>query len=252
MSAALGREETEKLLGHGLLVRCAGDDALLCAPVQIYPLPLGAGHGAGHGAGLGAGSEEAWIAADWDLESLLPSKWSVMPVGVDSLELALAAPRHWTGASVLDLCCGSGVQAIVAGMSYASRVVAVDLSPRAVRFCAFSVALSGLPPDRVQVLRGDLFAPLAATETFDIILCNPPFVAVPAALRTAAPHAAWAIYSDGGEDGTRVLRRAVAGAAGRLRPSGWLMMVTEIPNIQSAHRWLSTLPPPHHGEQGTL
>ena len=40
------------------------------------------------------------------------------------------------GARVLDMCCGSGIQTVAAA-TYASHVVAVDLNPRAVRFCAF-------------------------------------------------------------------------------------------------------------------
>ena len=40
-------------------------------------------------------------------------RFAVMPVGLDSLELVHAAPRDQTGLRVLDVCCGSGVQAAI-------------------------------------------------------------------------------------------------------------------------------------------
>ena len=118
-----GRAEVNKLLMHGLLIHCPGDDELLCSPFQVYPLSLG--------------NTEVWVAGDWDLESMHPSKLSVMPIGVDSLELAFAAPRNRIDAQVLDLCCGGGIQTLVAAATYAAHVVAVDINPRAVRFCSF-------------------------------------------------------------------------------------------------------------------
>ena len=63
-----------------------------------------------------------------------------------------------------------------------------------------------------------------------------PFVAVPAAVRARCED--WALFADGGDDGAVVLRAVVAGAAARLAPGGWLMIVTEVPNIERAHRWL--------------
>lgn len=63
------------------------------------------------------------LLTDWGVESLSPSVDKVMPIGYDSLELALLAPRLLSGcpsspARVLDLCCGSGVQSLVAAATY--------------------------------------------------------------------------------------------------------------------------------------
>lgn len=234
---ALG--DIDALLEHCLLTQCAGDPMLLCAPFQVYPLSLGVAVGKeGDEGDEGDEGKEAWVVGDWDLESLLPSKLAVMPVGVDSLELAIAAPRHRRGAAVLDLCCGGGIQAVVAASTYASHVVAIDVNRRAVRFCAFSVALSGLEDTAVTTVCGDLYDALDEGAVFDVILCNPPFVAVPSAVRhrAASVHAQWALFSDGGEDGADVLRRVMRGAASRLRLGGWMVVVTEIPNVSSAHR----------------
>jgi HemK-related putative methylase len=77
------------------------------------------------------------------------------------------------GASVLDMGTGSGVCALIAARR-ARRVVAVDVSPAAVR-CARLNALLNELDERVDVREGDLFAPLGG-ERFDLVLFNPPFL----------------------------------------------------------------------------
>jgi HemK-related putative methylase len=74
---------------------------------------------------------------------------------------------------VLDMGTGSGVCAIVAA-KHARSVVAVDINPAAVR-CARINALLNRVDARIEVLSGDLYAPLS-TRQFDVILFNPPFV----------------------------------------------------------------------------
>jgi hypothetical protein len=65
---------------------------------------------------------------------------------------------------------------LVAGR-HARRVVAVDISPAAVR-CATVNALLNYVEARIEVRRGDLFAPVAR-ERFDLVLFNPPFLVAP-------------------------------------------------------------------------
>ena len=77
------------------------------------------------------------------------------------------------GANVLDLGTGSGVCAILAAQR-ARRVVAIDLNPAAVRCAQINAQIAGLE-DRIEVLQGDLFAPVA-NRRFDLVLFNPPFV----------------------------------------------------------------------------
>jgi HemK-related putative methylase len=76
-------------------------------------------------------------------------------------------------AGVLDMGTGSGVCALFAAR-YARRVVAVDINPAAVR-CARINTLMHQCEDRIEVLHGDLFAPLAGRR-FDVVLFNPPFL----------------------------------------------------------------------------
>jgi release factor glutamine methyltransferase len=76
-------------------------------------------------------------------------------------------------AAVLDMGTGSGVGAVVAAR-HARRVVAVDINPAAVRCARVNVLLNHLE-DRIEVLEGDLFAPVAR-QRFDVVLFNPPFL----------------------------------------------------------------------------
>ena len=76
-------------------------------------------------------------------------------------------------AAVLDMGSGSGVCALFAAR-HAARVVAVDVSPAAVRCTRLNALLNHLE-DRVDIRQGDLFEPLAG-ERFDLVLFNPPFL----------------------------------------------------------------------------
>jgi release factor glutamine methyltransferase len=76
---------------------------------------------------------------------------------------------------VLDMGTGSGVCAVFAA-KHASRVVAVDINPAAVRCAGINALLNGVE-DGVDVRQGDLFAPVHG-EKFDLIMFNPPFLRV--------------------------------------------------------------------------
>jgi SAM-dependent methyltransferase len=77
--------------------------------------------------------------------------------------------------SALDLGTGSGIQALLAA-AHAERVVGVDVNPRAVRFAAFNAQLNSL--DNVETREGSLYEPVEG-ETFDLIVCNPPYIISP-------------------------------------------------------------------------
>lgn len=78
------------------------------------------------------------------------------------------------GMTVLDMGTGSGSAAIAAAR-LGARVVAVDISPEAVRCAQINVLLNRVD-HQVEVRSGDLFAPVRG-ERFDLILFNPPFYA---------------------------------------------------------------------------
>ena len=175
---------------------------------------------------------------------------------MDSLQLALAlfnAPL--TDKRCVDVCCGSGIQGLVAAALGASLVLACDVSARAVRFARFNAMLNGLENTMVVAAPGNCYSPVdvflragcadrphdqndgttsseahEATSLFDVILANPPFVAVPTDLNLDP-----ALYVSGGTDGADVVRQLVRGAPLRLARGGCLLLVAQLPNIDTAH-----------------
>ena len=143
----------------------------------------------------------------------------VMYIGMDSHGLVQAAPRSRCS-RVLDLCCGSGIQGLVA-TRYAHEVVAVDLNPRAVRFARFNAQLNGI--HNYQALQGDLYQAVS-DQTFDCILANPPFVPSPEESLG---------FRDGGPTGENILRSIVEQAWPHLTPGGRLCIVSDLVDIQS-------------------
>ena len=119
----------------------------------------------------------------------------VMYVGADSQGLVYTAPRY-PAKQVLDLCCGSGIQGLVASR-YAQQVTAVDLNPSAIRFARFNAQLNDIR--NIQFHHGSLYAPVGARR-FDTILANPPFV--PSPKRDLG-------FRDGGATGEEILAEII-------------------------------------------
>jgi release factor glutamine methyltransferase len=76
--------------------------------------------------------------------------------------------------SVLDMGTGSGIQAITAGRT-ASKVLAVDINPEAVKYAAKNIEMNGLA-NSVSVMQGDLFSSLGKDQKFSVILFTPPYL----------------------------------------------------------------------------
>jgi methylase of polypeptide subunit release factors len=114
-----------------------------------------------------------WVVSDFgsDVRDGPLAADHVLGVGAASVSLAQATPREPIEAAV-DIGTGCGVQALHLG-THASRIVATDVSERALRFAATSAALSGQHWD---LRRGSMSEPLAAHERFDLVVANPPFV----------------------------------------------------------------------------
>lgn len=143
----------------------------------------------------------------------------VMYIGMDSHGLVQTAPREACG-RVLDLCCGSGVQGLVASR-YAQHIVAVDLNPRAIRFARFNAQINGIANYEVRL--GSLYEAVG-NEQFDCILANPPFVPSPEQSLK---------FRDGGASGENVLRAIIEEAWQYLSPEGRLCIVTDLVDVQS-------------------
>jgi release factor glutamine methyltransferase len=140
------------------------------------------------------------------------------------VERALAHFPAGTPFEALDLAAGSGAIALaLASERPHCRVTATDLSPAAVAI-ARENSLRLRLGDRVSVLQGAWFEPLAGRR-FDVIVCNPPYIATddarvePAVRRYEPPEA---LFS--GPTGLEALQAIAAGAPGHLRPGGWLLV----------------------------
>lgn len=118
--------------------------------------------------------------------------------------------------SVLDLGTGCGIQAMHASR-WAGRVVATDISPRALEFARLNAALNGIA--NIEFRLGSLFEPVVGAhgraERFDRIVSNPPFVITP---RTdGVPEYE---YRDGGMIGDALVESVIRGARDHLVPGG--------------------------------
>jgi methylase of polypeptide subunit release factors len=153
-----------------------------------------------------------WIVSDQGEVALgheLPEE-HVLGAGSASSTLAQILVPTGTG-DVLDLGTGSGIQALHA-VRTARRVVATDVSRRALGFAALNAALN----EAVLDLReGSLYDPVA-DERFDRIVSNPPFVITP---RGASGVPAYT-YRDGGFSGDGLVEAVVRGAAAHLAEGG--------------------------------
>lgn len=77
---------------------------------------------------------------------------------------------------VLDLCCGGGCLGIATALAFPeSEVILADIDAGALDVTARNIRDYRLE-GRVRAVKGDLFAALEG-ERFDLILCNPPYVA---------------------------------------------------------------------------
>jgi ribosomal protein L3 glutamine methyltransferase len=124
---------------------------------------------------------------------------------------------------ILDLCTGSGCLAILAAMRFANAMVdAVELSKGALQVAKRNVADHRMK-NRVRLLQGDLFAPVAGRR-YDLIVSNPPYVdgkgmkGLPPECRHEP-----AMALDGGPDGLAIVRRIIGEAGAHLNERGGLL-----------------------------
>ncbi|HOX01448.1 MAG TPA: methyltransferase [Candidatus Paceibacterota bacterium] len=132
------------------------------------------------------------------------------------------------GARCLDLCTGTGVQALMSLSRGAARVDAVDINPRAVRLAQLNARLNGWER-RLRWFEGDLFEPLPPGR-YDRITCNPPLLPIPHGIP-------YPVIGDGGFDGLRFIRRILEQLGGRLADGGkclllGLSLANPVPEIE--------------------
>jgi release factor glutamine methyltransferase len=148
------------------------------------------------------------------------------------VEAALTIIRRQAGMEsprILDLCTGSGCVAAALGANCkTATVVAVDSQDAAAKIAMENIERLKLS-DRVVVLVGDLYQPLADEvdkRPFNLIVANPPYiptgqiVALDKSVKDFEPRTAL----DGGPDGLAIHRRIIEGAAAGLSSGGHLLV----------------------------
>jgi release factor glutamine methyltransferase len=143
------------------------------------------------------------------------------------VEAALARAAAEEGElRALELGTGSGAIALaLLTERKRARVVATDVSASALRLAASNAEQLGLA-DRIELREGDLFEPVAG-ERFDLVVSNPPYLALSEASGLApelAHEPERALFA--GPGGLEVLERVVEGAPEALLPGGWLALET--------------------------
>lgn len=196
--------------------------ALSLNPVEL-PDPLGPGASGEAGTSL-----QWWIISDLDDQLRVgPARPDhVMGVGGATRSLLAQLPLgpHVTllGGSVLDLGTGCGVVALMLAHALApldvQRIVATDISERALGFARANARLNGLH-GVIEFRQGDLFAPVAG-ERFGLIASNPPFVITP---RSSGDDATRYEYRDAGLIGDSLVERVVREAPNHLAEGGSLI-----------------------------
>jgi release factor glutamine methyltransferase len=134
----------------------------------------------------------------------------------DTWLLAGAARAQRASGRVLELCAGPAYAGIAAAHASGSRLTTVDVSRRAVLNARLNAWLNGVV---IDARRGDLFAPVAS-ERFDLILANAPYVPGP-----PPPAHGPARATDADADGRAILDRICADAPAHLSPGGTVLLV---------------------------
>jgi hypothetical protein len=155
-----------------------------------------------------------WVVSDLGtgldgVERRLPDD-HVLGVGGASTMLAQLTPREPVGTTI-DIGTGCGVQALHASR-HSDRVVATDVSPRALHLAQLTAGLSSVD---VELREGNLLEPLAG-EQAGLIVSNPPFVVAAGGTHT---------YRDGGLPLDGVCARLTSEAPQLLAPLGDLVLL---------------------------
>ena len=212
--ASLGVEGAREL---GLVETVPSSPEHYRAAIALNPVALPDPSAARHG-----GEVEWWLLSDLDdaLRRGPARSDHVMGAGRATRSLLAQAPfatyADMSDVVALDLGTGCGVVAMCLARAGARRVVATDISPRALAFAKANVLLNGLAGP-IEFRQGSLFEPLAG-EAFDLILANPPFVITPRDASVPVYE-----YRDAGLTGDELVRSVVTTAPSYLSERGSLI-----------------------------
>ena len=124
--------------------------------------------------------------------------------------------------SILEIGCGSGIVSLSAAQANPKNtVLGVDINSRAVKCAQANARANGIA--NATFLLSDLFSEVPASQTFDYILFNPPYLPTSRAERLLSPEEN-AAY-DGGASGLNVFKRFIAEAPAHLPEGGKVVVI---------------------------
>lgn len=134
------------------------------------------------------------------------------------------------GDTVLDMGTGCGILGIIAAEE-ASKVVAVDINPYAVR-CAKKNAKLNRVSDKIFFLQGDIFTAIRVEQKFDLIFLNAPY------LPSEGSKGSWLECAwSGGATGRQIIDRFICEAPKYLKKSGRIfLMQSTLSNLDETMR----------------
>ncbi|APR86305.1 Protein-N(5)-glutamine methyltransferase PrmC [Minicystis rosea] len=158
--------------------------------------------------------DDLYILAD----ELAQGDEAVMGFGETTIALTGAAFPRRPVERVLEIGCGSGTSALFLARA-ARKVVATDISERAVAIARANAALNGV--ESLDLRQGDLFAPVAG-ETFDLIVSQPPFIPQPEGVADVT-------FLYGGRRGDELSLSLLRNLVAHLTPGGRAVLFVEWP-----------------------
>lgn len=133
---------------------------------------------------------------------------------------------HGDREKCLDLCCGSGIIAIVLALELDIEAVGVDISKPALDICRSNCIRHGVR-NRVHLVQADLSTCFAGKEQFSLITANPPYVSrteMDAGMQPEVIEFEPSLALDGGSEGLLVIKRIAASLPNILAPGGYFFM----------------------------
>lgn len=189
-----------------------------------------------------SGEVRLWVASDLAAHQRpgVLRKDHVLGIGHASTTLVQSTARRQV-ATALDLGTGCGIQTFHL-LRHARKVVATDVSERALAFTRFNLLLNadelGIEPDRleerVELRLGSMLEPVAG-ERFELVVSNPPFVITPRAEGERAEDQF--TYRDGGLPGDQLVAGLVQGLGDVLAEGGTAQLLGnwEVPEGAAWH-----------------
>ncbi|MBQ6582950.1 MAG: peptide chain release factor N(5)-glutamine methyltransferase [Mogibacterium sp.] len=140
--------------------------------------------------------------------------------------IGLIRARELEAPKIADICTGSGALGITMAHEFPkAEVTMTDISPAAVSMAVSNAQLNGVFGQCI-FLTGDLFDALPEGKEYDLIVCNPPYIAtgvIPTLDREVKDHEPL-LALDGGEDGLVFYWRIAQEAHEHLAPGGYLAL----------------------------